>query len=55
MYAAARPGSLNGLNTSQFNKPAVFDSDQLKNNEIAQDEWLDHTRREPVWLHHEVD
>ena len=37
------PGSLNGLNTSQFNKPAGYDSDQLKNNEIGfKSEWLDH-------------
>ena len=29
------PGSLNGLNTSQFNKPAGYDSDNLVNNEVG--------------------
>ncbi len=34
-------GSLDGLNTSQFNKPAGFDSDQLTNNEIGlKTEWF---------------
>jgi iron complex outermembrane receptor protein len=37
------PGSLNGLNTSQFSKPAGYDSDQLKNNEVGfKSEWFDH-------------
>ncbi|HXI68237.1 MAG TPA: TonB-dependent receptor, partial [Steroidobacteraceae bacterium] len=31
----ATGGSLDGLNTSQFNKPAGFDSDNLTNNEIG--------------------
>ena len=36
-------GSLAGLNTSQFNKPAGFDSDNLTNNEIGfKSEFLDH-------------
>jgi iron complex outermembrane receptor protein len=36
-------GSLAGLNTSQLNKPAGFDSDQLTNHEIGiKSEWLDH-------------
>jgi iron complex outermembrane receptor protein len=36
-------GSLATLNTSQFNKPAGFESDQLKNNEIGfKSEWLEH-------------
>ncbi len=36
-------GSLAGLNTKQFNKPAGFDSDQLTNNEIGvKSEWFEH-------------
>jgi iron complex outermembrane receptor protein len=39
-----RPGgSLNGLDTKQFNKPAGFNSDQLTNHEVGiKSEWLDH-------------
>ena len=37
------PGSLNGLNTSQFNKPAGYDSDNLINNEIGfKSEFFEH-------------
>jgi len=37
------PGSLNGLNTSQFNKPAGFDSDNLVNNEVGlKSEFFEH-------------
>jgi len=36
-------GSLAGLNTSQFNKPAGFESDQLTNHEVGiKSEWFDH-------------
>jgi iron complex outermembrane recepter protein len=36
-------GSLAGLNTKQFNKPAGFNSDQLTNNEIGvKSEWFEH-------------
>jgi iron complex outermembrane receptor protein len=36
-------GSLAGVNTKQFNKPAGFDSDQLTNNEIGiKSEWFEH-------------
>ena len=36
-------GSLAGLNTKQFNKPAGYDSDQLTNNEIGvKSEWFEH-------------
>jgi iron complex outermembrane recepter protein len=36
-------GSLAGLNTAQFNKPAGFNSDQLTNNEIGiKSEWFEH-------------
>ncbi|HWX70036.1 MAG TPA: TonB-dependent receptor [Steroidobacteraceae bacterium] len=36
-------GALDGLNTSQFNKPAGFDSDQLTNHEIGfKSEFFDH-------------
>ncbi len=36
-------GALAGKNTSQFNKPAGYDSDQLTNHEVGiKSEWLDH-------------
>jgi outer membrane receptor protein involved in Fe transport len=36
-------GDLHGQNTSQFSKPAGFDSDQLTNHEIGiKSEWFDH-------------
>jgi outer membrane receptor protein involved in Fe transport len=39
----ATGGSLAGLNTSQFNKPYGFDSDNLTNNEVGfKSEFLDH-------------